>query len=161
MYEFIHYQVKDVMTSEPLTVGEHTPLEVVDAIFEEHDFNGIPIVDANDRLMGMITKLDLLRAFAFTKRIVTSHYDTIMVQAASQFMTRKMHIFDPESPLPKVLYKMIETGHKSFPVVENERVVGIIAREDILRALRKAATGRLPTRLFSPGRDGFLEASNI
>jgi len=37
---------------------------------------------------------------------------------------------------------MIETGHKSFPVVEDDRVTGIVAREDIIRALRQAAQGQ-------------------
>jgi len=36
---------------------------------------------------------------------------------------------------------MIETGYKSFPVIDDDRVVGIVAREDIIKALRQAAQG--------------------
>ena len=49
MYEFITYQVKDFMTLDPIMVFDHVTLSDVDAIFEEHDVNGLPVVDWNQR----------------------------------------------------------------------------------------------------------------
>lgn len=161
MYEFIYYKVRDVMTSEPITVKQDITFAEIEAIFEEHDFNGFPVVDDNDRFIGMVTKLDLLKAFTFIKRMIIPHYDTIMHQHVSQIMIRKPHVFNPETPLTRVLQKMLETKHKSFPVVENNFVIGIVAREDILRALRQSAYGQLPERLSSSEVDGLLEASDI
>jgi CBS domain-containing protein len=158
MYAFTYYQVRDVMTSGPITVDKQVTISDVEAIFEKHDFNGIPVVDESNQLIGMITKLDLLKAFAFTKTVKTPHYDTIMVQPISQVMSLKPYIFFPESPLTRVLQKMIKTGHKSFPVVEDECVVGIIAREDILCALRQGAQGQLPARLVSSDMEDAIEA---
>jgi CBS domain-containing protein len=50
----------------------------------------------------------------------------------------------PDDPLTHVLQKMVHTRCKSFPVLEDDRLVGIVAREDVLRALRRAAEGRRP-----------------
>ena len=146
MYDFIYYQVRDVMTSKPITVDQHVTFADVEAIFEEHDFNGLPVVDESHKLIGMMTKLDLLRSFAFTEESKIPHYDVIMGESISQVMTKEPHVVSPETPLTRVLHYMIETGHKSFPVVKNDRVVGIVAREDIIRALRQAAQGQGPDR---------------
>ena len=161
MYEFVYYQVKDVMTSDPITVSQDVTLAEAEKIFEEHDFNGLPVVDEGNRLIGMVTKLDLLKAFAFIKRIKVPHYDTIMSQLVSQIMIRNPHVFTTDTPLTRVLNKMIETGHKSFPVVESDRVVGIVAREDVLKALRRASTGLLPDRQLLSESEDIPKVSNL
>lgn len=161
MYEFVYYWVRDVMTSEPITVSQEVTLAEAEKIFEAHDFNGLPVVDQEHRLVGMVTKLDLLKAFAFIKRMKIPHYDTIMGQFVSQMMERNPEVFTPETPLTRVLHKMIETGHKSFPVVDNDRVIGIVAREDVLKALRRASTGELPDRQLLPETEETREVSNI
>ena len=146
MYEFTYYKVKDVMTTEILTITEDLPLAEVEEIFERHDFNGLPVVDTEGQLQGMLTKFDLLKAFVFTDKTVFPHYDEIMAQEAEQVFTRTLDVFEPDTPLTRVLQRMLETRFKSFPVTEGGRLVGIIAREDILKALRLAAEGRLPDR---------------
>ena len=118
-------------------------------------------MDEENRLIGMVTKLDLLKAFAFIKRMKIPHYDTIMSQHVSQIMVRNPHVFAPDNPLTRVLHKMIESRYKSFPVVENDLVVGIVAREDILKALRRASTGLLPDRALLSDRPEMHEVSNI
>jgi CBS domain-containing protein len=158
MYEIIYYQVRDVMTPNPITVRQDIILEDLETIFEEHDFNGVPVVDEGHRLIGMVTKLDLIRAFVVTERVKTPYLDAIMRKAVSQVMVQKIHVFNPETPITNVLQSMIETKHKSFPVVEGERVVGIVAREDVLRALQQSALGLLPERLRSSDMQGQIEA---
>jgi len=56
---------------------------------------------------------------------------------------------------------MIETGHKSFPVVDDGRVVGIVAREDVLKALRRASTGEPPDCQLLSDREEIREVSNL
>ena len=121
MYEFVYYQARDVMTQQPITVDPYVTLSDVEALFEKYDFNGLPVTDETHRLIGMITKLDLLKAIGFTKRISDLHHDTITRQQVSQMITQEVQVFDPDASLISVLYKMIETGNKSFPVVENYR----------------------------------------
>jgi CBS domain-containing protein len=48
------------------------------------------------------------------------------------------------------LQKMIDTRNKSFPVVDGARVVGVVAREDVMRALRSAAAGQLGIEKSTP-----------
>jgi len=161
MYEFIYYQVRDVMTKNPITVRKLVSLAYVEAIFEEHDFNGLPVVDDSHRLLGMITKLDLLKAFSFTERSKIPHYNEIMGQKVLNVMKGEPLVVYPDSPLTRVLHLMTKTGHKSFPVIENDYVIGIVAREDILRALRLAAQGNLPERLTRQDTEVLSEASNF
>ncbi|MFC1821890.1 HPP family protein [Thermodesulfobacteriota bacterium] len=146
MYEFTYYRVRDVMTANPITITGDIRLAEFEAIFEQHDFNGLPVVDAGGRLKGMLTKLDLLKAFVFTDKTVIPHYNEIMGKPAATLITSSLHVFTPETSLTRVLQKMLDTRFKSFPVTEGDRLVGIIAREDIIKALRLAAEGRLPNR---------------
>src|SRR6266436_6305391 len=62
MYEFLDYQVADAMTYRPVTVGAGTPLAEVEALFERHDFNSLPVVSRDGILVGVVTKLDFLTA---------------------------------------------------------------------------------------------------
>jgi NAD(P)-dependent dehydrogenase (short-subunit alcohol dehydrogenase family) len=61
-----------------------------------------------------------------------------MEQAAEAVMTRDPVSVSPELPLSRLLQKLVEMRTKSLPVVEDGRLVGIIAREDVLKALRRA-----------------------
>jgi CBS domain-containing protein len=151
MYEFAFYRVEDVMTTHPMTVYGDVSRSEAEAIFEEHDFNGLPVVEQDGRLLGMVTKLDLLKAFIFTDKTVIPPYPTLMNPRVTQVMTRASEMVRTDTPLTRVLQKMVETRHKSFPVVESDRLVGIVAREDVLRALRRAALGRLPPRTGEEG----------
>ena len=146
MYEFTFYQVRDVMTADPITIHGDVSLSTAEAIFEAHDFNGLPVVEGDGRLLGMVTKLDLLKAFVFTAKSVIPPYQTLMNQSVDQVMTRPSEAVHADTPLTRLLHKMVETRHKSFPVVEGDRIIGIIAREDVLKALHRAALGKLPQR---------------
>jgi CBS domain-containing protein len=146
MYEFMYYKVGDVMTSDPLTVNQSITLFELESIFEEHDFNGVPVVDENLCLIGMITKLDLLGAFDFSNESKVPHYKAIMSQKGATVMNQELTVFQKETPLTRVLSIMIETKYKSFPVVEGDRLIGIVSREDVLNALRRAAQGEIPAR---------------
>jgi CBS domain-containing protein len=141
MYEFLSYRVADVMSAEPVVIRPDTSLADAEAIFERHDFNGLPVVSSENRLMGVLTKLDLLKAFSFTPQAKIPAYDQIMRQPAERVMTRQPLTVAPDTPLTRVLQLMLDTRYKSFPVLAEERLVGIVAREDVIRALRRAVGG--------------------
>ncbi|MFO7639829.1 MAG: CBS domain-containing protein [Candidatus Competibacteraceae bacterium] len=147
MYEFLHYQVRDAMTTDPITIHPGTRLREVEELFEAHDFNGVPVVDPQQHLLGVLTKFDLLKAFCFDEQAMVPPYNEIMEQTAATVMTRDPVCVSPQLPLSRLLQKLVEMRTKSLPVVDDDRLVGIIAREDILRALRRAtATHELPAR---------------
>jgi CBS domain-containing protein len=141
MYEFLSYRVADVMSAKPVVIRPDTSLADAEAIFERHDFNGLPVVSPEGRLMGIVTKLDLLKAFSFTPQSKIPPYDEIMRQPVERVMTEQPLTVAPDTPLTRVLQHMLDTRYKSFPVLQEDRLVGIVAREDIMRALRRAVGG--------------------
>jgi CBS domain-containing protein len=143
MYEFLDYRVEDVM-SRAVTVRPETTLAEAEVLFEKHGFNSLPVVDAADRLLGVVTSLDLLRAFAFPEDVILPRFSDVMRRPVSEVMSRDVQTVCPRTPLTRVLQKLVDTGNKSFPVVEDERVVGIVAREDLMLALRRAGEGWKP-----------------
>lgn len=144
MYEFLEYRVKHVMTARPVVIGPDTTLGEAEALFERHDFDSLPVLDGDGRLVGVLSKLDLCRAFAFGTVSKLPHYDEIIAQPVASVMTREPATVEPDLPLTRALQKMIEARHKSLPVLEDGRLVGIVAREDVLRAVRRAAAGERP-----------------
>ena len=143
MYEFLDYQVQDVM-NRPLMVTADTTLAEVELLLEKHGYNALPVVDAAERLVGLVSSLDLLRAFSFPEDVILPPYEEIMVRGIEGVMTRDVLTVCPRTPLTRVLQKIIDTRNKSFPVVDDDRVVGMVAREDVMLALRRGTGGRKP-----------------
>jgi CBS domain-containing protein len=144
MYEFLDYEVRDVM-SKPTTVGPDATLAEVEQLLEQNGFNGLPVV-ADGALVGFVTSLDLLEAFRFTPDAILPPYGEIMRRPVSSVMVQEPAVVQPRTRLTRVLEKMIATRNKSFPVVDPHanRLVGVVAREDVMRALHRADAGEKP-----------------
>jgi CBS domain-containing protein len=140
MYEFLDYQVQDVM-SKPFTISADATLAEVEELLEKNRFNALPVVDATGLLQGLVTSLDLLKAFDFSEDTILPPFDQVMRQDVSNVMQREVQTVTPRTPLHRVLRKIVETRNKSFPVVEDDHVVGVVAREDVMLALRRASGG--------------------
>lgn len=138
MYRFLEWRVADYMTRAVVTVSPDTPVHELERRFVVHDFNGFPVVDAGI-LLGVVTKFDVLKAFIFTPQTVVPPYQELSRRTAAEIMTRKVITFLPEAPLTRVLQTLVDARVKSFPVLDAGRLVGIIAREDVVRALRDAS----------------------
>lgn len=150
MYKFLDYQAHDVMTPSPTTVSPDATLADAEKIFSEHDWNGLPVIDSRGDLVGFVTKLDLLRAFEFSDEHVFPPYGEIMKSPVKQVMNREVHTVTPRTRLTRVLSRLLQTGFKSLPVLDaDDRLVGIVSREDVMQALRRAVSGQGP-----PASDG-------
>jgi tRNA nucleotidyltransferase (CCA-adding enzyme) len=145
MYEFLDYVVSDAM-SKPVSIGPDATLAEVEQILEQTGFNGLPVVDSGT-LVGFVTSLDLLEAFRFTTDVMLPPYDEIMHRPVSSVMVQDPTVVQPRTRLTRVLEKMLVTRNKSFPVMDprGNRLVGVIAREDVMQALRRAVTGERPS----------------
>ena len=129
-------QAKDVMTELVVTVSRQLTLRELEHLFETHDFNGFPVVE-DHHLIGIVTKFDFLKNFVFTPSTVFPHYDDLMKRTVEEIMIKTVCTVHSSTPLTRVLQLMVETRDKSFPVVdEKNRLVGIISRGDIVRALK-------------------------
>ncbi len=148
MYEFLQYLVEDAMTPEVTTTRPNASLIEVEKIFDEHDFNGLPVVDDAGRLIGVATKLALLKAFRFDDHHMFPPYTKIMQGSVESVMTRNPQTVTPRARLTRVLEKLVASGNKSFPVLNSDdELVGIISREDLLVALRRASEEKRPERV--------------
>jgi CBS domain-containing protein len=144
MYEFLSYCVQDVMSRPVVVVGEKASLAEVEQVLEKNRFNALPVVDTRGKLIGLVTTLDLLKAFALGEESIIPPYGEIMRRPVTDVMSRDPMTVPPRQPLTRLLEKMLETRNKSFPVVDDGRLVGVVAREDVMRALRRADVGELP-----------------
>ena len=73
-------------------------------------------------------------------------YEDIMRKPITGILTSEPLTVPPRQDLTRTLEKMVATRNKSFPVVDDDgRLVGVVAREDVMRALRRADTGERPS----------------
>jgi CBS domain-containing protein len=126
------------MTRAVKTVIPSVTMRELGALFEKHDFNAFPVVE-DGKMLGIVTKFDFLRTFAFTASQMVPRYDELMARQVAGVMTDAVVHVEPTAPLTRVLQLMVNFKTRSFPVLGPERSLeGIIAREDVMRALREA-----------------------
>ena len=141
MIPFLNLTVADVMTRQPLTVPRSASLATLRDLFERYRYNALPVVDG-EQLCGLITQFDLLHAFLLSPQSKMPRYDAILRSTAEQIMVANPETVTPEQALNCVLMRMIESRHKSFPVIDADRLVGVIARVDIFTGLRAESRAR-------------------
>ena len=136
------YVAGDVMMHRPVTIGPHATLADAEDIFERYGFNCLP-VHGGEALLGVLTKLDLLRALQLGLDDLAS-YESIMGREVQSTMTRDPVTVGPGTPITEVLQILVETRYKSVPVVIGALLLGVVSREDVTRAIRRAAAGLAP-----------------
>ena len=118
-----------------MTVGE------LNQMFERDDFNTYP-VEEDAQVVGLVTKFDLLKCFAFTPSQMMPRYDDLMDRTVADIMTSAYIYVSADTKLTRVLQLMVEHRMRSIPAIDSDhRLVGIVAREDVLRALAACAEG--------------------
>ena len=137
MYRFLECTASQYMTRSVETVTRQVTMLDLETLFEKHDFNAFPVVEA-EKMLGIVTKLDFLRAFAFTTSQIVPHFDELMRRTVADVMTEAVVHVEPAAPLTRVLQLMVSLRNRSFPVIgPDSQLVGMISREDVMRALRE------------------------
>jgi CBS domain-containing protein len=138
MYRFLACTVRQYMTRTVKTGTRQTTMRELEALFEKHDFNSFPVLEEG-KMLGIVSKFDFLRAFAFTSSQIVPHYDELMGRPVADVMTEAVVHVDPTSPLPRVLQLMVSLKTRSFPVMNADlQLEGVISREDVMRALNES-----------------------
>lgn len=139
MHRFLDAVVGEYMTRPVRTVTRDVTMRELQEMFDEVHFNGFPVQD-NEDIVGLVTKFDLLKCFAFTPSRMIPSYDDLMARTVADVMTLEFIYVDATTKLTRVLQLMVDHRMKSIPVLDAEqRLVGIIAREDVMRALACSA----------------------
>ena len=115
---------RDVMTSTVITATEDTLVTDVIKLLLRWHISGLPIVDADNNLVGIITEHDVVN-FALSGHAA----DTL----ASEVMTPNVVTYSPDTLVVEIINFFAAHKVRRVPVVEGRRVVGIISRRDIVR----------------------------
>jgi CBS domain-containing protein len=128
--------VRDAMTVNTRTVNLND--SVVDAaqIMEEEDVGSVPVVDTDNILIGMITDRDI------ALRVVAAGRDPRST-AAGEVATKQVSPAYPDEPLDQALEQMAHRQVRRLPVIEDDRVVGILAQADVVHEVKDKKAGQL------------------
>ena len=141
MYRFLQQTVAEYMTRSVTTVRRELTVRDLNQMFERDDFNTYP-VEEDGQVVGLVTKFDLLKCFAFTPSQMVPRYDDLMNRTVADIMTSAYIYVGADTKLTRVLQLMVEHRIRSVPAIDNDnRLVGIIAREDVIKALAASAQG--------------------
>ena len=122
---FDRLRVADVMEKEAQFGHEQTKGDVLASLMIE-GFGGVPIVDGNQRLVGIVTEFDLLAVLDTGKKLNDI--------SAGQIMTHETISVTPDTDIRTLIY-VLQTNHViRVPVIDNKdgKLIGIVARRDIL-----------------------------
>lgn len=140
MYRFLEQTVNGYMTSNVRTVQRDQNLLELSEMFETDDFNSYPVED-DGQVVGIVTKFDILKCFAFTPSQMLPRYQDLMSRRIGDVMTPEFIYVSPDTRLTRVLQIMVEHRIRSIIVLDGAaRLVGIIAREDVIAALKATAS---------------------
>jgi CBS domain-containing protein len=133
-------RTRDVMSSPVVTVPPDAPLKAVAATLVEHRINAVPVVDDGDRLIGIVSEADLLTLEAtpgarHRPDLATRHGPP---HTAREVMTQSVYTLTQDTDAAAAARMMLRHNLKSVPVVAGKRVVGMVARRDLLRLIARS-----------------------
>ncbi|RPK80673.1 MULTISPECIES: CBS domain-containing protein [Streptomyces] len=126
--------VGEVMTRDVVQAGPTTPFKEVVRLLDHHRISGLPVVDADDKVLGVLSGSDLVRAQAYQEGSAPPPAVTAQDMMSSPAVT--VH---PEQTVPDAARLMERRGVERLPVVdEADRLIGIATRRDLLRVFLRA-----------------------
>jgi CBS domain-containing protein len=145
-------KARDVMTTDVVTTRPDEPITTAIRLMLGHHISGLPVVDADGNLAGMLTEGDLLRRVETGTRTRPPRWieflrgpgaraeDFVKSSArhVGELMTREVKCVSEDTALDRIVELMERHHIKRVPVTANGRVVGIVTRANLIRALAAA-----------------------
>ncbi|WP_296786292.1 CBS domain-containing protein [uncultured Methanobrevibacter sp.] len=130
--------VKEIMTKDLTVVSPTERLVHARRIMIENHVGRLPVVE-DEKLVGMLTSKDLMRAFIdFRKKVPEKYQKSQIKEVLVEFiMSSNPTVTSKDATISEVANVMIETGYNGLPVIDDGQVVGIITQTDILRLIEK------------------------
>jgi CBS domain-containing protein len=148
-------KARDIMTTEIVTFAPDTPIRDIARTFRERNITGAPVVE-HGRVIGIVTEIDLIARHA------RPHYPRylplldamiplggqheyqeilrhILGLTARDIMTTPVKTIDADAEIEDVATVMVENRANPLPVMEDERMVGIVSHTDLIRTLEAAS----------------------
>lgn len=144
--------VKDIMTTNPVTVSPGDEVTRAAKLLLEHRVNGLPVVVEEGRLVGIICQSDLIvqqKSFPLpsfftlldgiiplkSRESLEAEVRKIAAVTVGEAMTPQPVTVGPEDSVQTVANLMVERKFHTLPVVEGGKLVGVVGKEDVLRTL--------------------------
>lgn len=129
-------RVRDIMTRGVVTFSPETTAEEAIETLVDQRISGAPVVDAEGRLLGVLTEHHLLKIASFP---------SLQEQTVGDLMTRAVWVISEDADLSAAAELLAKHRIRRLPVVDQGRVVGVVSRRDIIRHLlrqRRQLAGR-------------------
>jgi CBS domain-containing protein len=146
-------QAQDIMTSKVITVTPETPVRSVAALLRQHRISAVPVIE-DGRLVGMVSEADLLHRYEigtesafggdpwwmrlFGAEHSPAEYVKSHARRVGDVMTRKVTSVAPDASLAEIASLLEKRRIKRLPVLDGDRLVGIVSRSDLVQALAAA-----------------------
>jgi CBS domain-containing protein len=124
-------EAKDIMTKQVVCIKKDTPIFEAIRLMADNNITGIPVVEDDRTLVGMLSEQDVMRLF--------HTYEDEKDRIVNDFMTQPAIHFEENEPLLDVCYCLRDNAIRRVPVTSNGKVTGVISRSDILKCILKQA----------------------
>jgi CBS domain-containing protein len=142
-------RARDIMTTDPITVPPDTPLEAVAALMADRGISGLPVVDEEGRLVGLVTDGDLMRRLSAKEDKPASFFAALLVATADQamayarahgrrvrdVMSFNLATVNEDATVEEVAHILESKRIRRVPVLRDGILVGVVSRADLLRAV--------------------------
>ena len=131
-------RVQDFMNTNVVTVDEKTLIDDARKIMEAHKIRRLPVMN-KDKLVGLVTKHMLLEASPSPATSLSIHELNYLLSrmTVKDIMIKNPDTISPDMPAEEALQLGQEKGYGAFPVVKNNRIVGVVTESDIVRMMTR------------------------
>lgn len=133
-------QARDVMTAPVVTVRADAPVKDVAALLVEHGISGVPVVSAGGELVGLVSEADLMALGSGPDPRAHLRQGTTGPVAGSvaDVMVRDVVTATEDADVASLARLLLRENVKRVPILRSGRVVGIVARRDLVRILARS-----------------------
>ena len=136
--------VRDAMTPNPRSVSRSTSVVIAAHMMEDEDVGSLPVVDNDDFLVGIVTDRDI------ALRVVAAGRDPGSTQVGDILTENPISAY-PDEPLDEALEHMAYRRVRRLPVVDSDRLIGMLAQADVVHEVKDKKAGRLVEEISQPG----------
>lgn len=145
-------KAREMMTTNLITAREETVLREVIQLMLKHNISGIPVVDGDGNLKGIVSESDVIRLRrklhlpdyiqlleAMLDNAHPEDFDAKIIRSletpVKDFMTKKVITANENTSMAEITRQMLENSVNRIPVVRDGKLIGIVTRRDALRAM--------------------------
>jgi CBS domain-containing protein len=154
----VKMKIRDVMNKNVIFCKPDDPVSTLAKLFKENHISGMPIVE-NEKVVGVVSETDLLKLFKAPEfsgglwlpsplevielplrnlvrfEEMKKALEDVKLKHVRSIMKKTVHSISPDDSLEEASGKMVRHNVNRLPVIENGKLVGIVARSDIIRGL--------------------------